>query len=408
MSSITVIKKDTTLVKRFLPLYIAVFLHGIIFWYAIEKLFMTTIGLNSQAIAAIIIVFTALTLTVNVPIGILADRWSRKAVLMLASCFMITSCVVAGSSHGFGTYLIAACFAGLFYACYQGVYDSLTYDLLIEEMGNAKAYDHFRGKVQLYDGIALTIVALGSALIAHYLHFRAAYFLTIPFSLSALIALCYFKEPKVHKKEVNELVSMHIRSTFQAVFRKGEILWVVITLVFISIAIKLLLDFDQLWFVAIGLPVVLYGPFDAILLSSFTSGGFLNTKFTQGGLLIMSGCIALLSCFCLFLHQSILIIGAQTTIVTVMVLYSIVFEGYLHDNLASKIRVSAASVVSTIGGLLFLPVAYVFGRVSHQYNIFHATWVVIVIVFMTFVAGFKVIAQKSTGRRNINSTEKGH
>lgn len=397
-------KKHNKLAARFKPLYIAAFLQGLIFWYAIEKLFMTSIGLNSEAIAVIIIAFTILTLIVNVPIGIIADRWSRKAILMLASSFMIISCTIAGLSHGFWAYLVAASFSGLFYACYQGVYDSLTYDTLVEETGSADDYERYRGKVQFYDGAALTIGALMSAVITHYLHFRATYFLTIPFAASALIALYYFKEPQEHKKEVSELLGAHVRSTLKAILRKGEVFWIVATLVLISIATKLLLDFDQLWFIAIALPVALYGPFDALLLSSFTSGGFLSAKLTSKRAVALFGLAALVGCFGLFSHYSFLIIVAQTVIVTVMVLYSIVFEGYLHDSLASRVRVGAASVVATIGGILFLPIAYVFGLVSNHYDIFHATWVVVCVVLSVVLTGLKVIARKNSNTGDVSAS----
>lgn len=384
----------TSLSKRLTPLYVAAFLQGLIFWYAIEKVFMTSIGFNSKTIAITTIIFTAITLLANVPIGILADRWSRKGILMLASCAMALSCAIGGSSHGVWTYLIAACLSGLFYACYQGVYDSVVYDVLVEETGSADKFDHYYGRVQLYDGIALVTGALLSSVITHFLDFRAAYFVTIPFALCALVALYYFKEPSEHKKEVSQLLGAHIKSTFKAILKKGEVFWIVATLVLISVVMKMLLDFDQLWFIAVALPIVLYGPFDALLLTSFSGGGFLAGKLRSDKLAVACGLIALLSSFALLTHHSYLIILAQTIIVTILVVYSIVFERYLHDNLSSKIRVGAASVVATIGGIVFLPVAYLFGEISHRYSIFSAAWVIIVILVAVILSGVKVVASK--------------
>jgi MFS family permease len=239
--------RDTALRERFKPLYVASFLQGFVFWFAIEKLFMTSIGLNSRTISIIVIVFATITLTMNVPMGVIADRWSRKGILMFASCCMIASCTIAGLSNGFWMYLVAACFFGLFQAGSQGVYDSLAYDVLMEDTGSANDYEYYRGRMQLYGGVALVLGGLMSAVITHYLNFRATYFLTIPFMLGSLAVLCYFREPREHKKEVSQLLGAHIHSTLNSILRKREVFWIVATLVLASVAAKMLLDFDQLW-----------------------------------------------------------------------------------------------------------------------------------------------------------------
>ncbi len=380
--------------KRLTPLYIAAFLQGLIFWFAIEKLFMHSIGFNDKTIATAVIAFTAVTAVASIPIGVLADRWSRKGILVIASCTMALACVIGGLSHGFGMYLLAACFSGLFFACYQGIYDSVVYDVLMEETGSGSGFERYYGKVELYNGAALVIGGLASAVITHYLSLRSAYFLTTPFILASLVALWRFREPQEHKKEVNQLLGHHINATFKAIFRKDDVLWIVVTLVLASIVSKLLLDFDQLWFIALALPLALYGPFDAVLLTSFSSGGYISGKLKSDKVLMGFGLIALLSSLVLFMHHSFLVIVAQTVIVTLLVVYSIVFEGYLHDTMPSKVRVGAASIVATIGYATFLPVAYLFGAISSHHDIFHATWVIVIVLAALILSGSKVIAAK--------------
>jgi hypothetical protein len=89
--------------------------------------------------------------------------------------------------------------------------------------------------------------------------------------------------------------------------------------------------------------------------------------------------------------------------VTLLVVYTIVFEGYLHDTMPSKVRVGAASIVATIGYAVFLPVAYLFGAISNHHDIFHATWVIVVILAALILSGGKVMATK---RRQVTNTNK--
>jgi MFS family permease len=74
----------TTLNKRLFPLYIAAFFHGFVLWYAIEKLFMRQIGFDDAGIGVMVAAYCALMVIAETPTGILADRWSRKGVLVLA------------------------------------------------------------------------------------------------------------------------------------------------------------------------------------------------------------------------------------------------------------------------------------------------------------------------------------
>jgi MFS family permease len=111
--------------KRLLSLYIAAALQSFVLWYTIEKLFMHSIGFNDTTIGIMIAVYSAVMLLVDTPSGIIADRWSRKGVLIIASVCMAFSSLAGGMSHGVPSYLIAAVFWGIFFACYQGVYDSI-------------------------------------------------------------------------------------------------------------------------------------------------------------------------------------------------------------------------------------------------------------------------------------------
>jgi MFS family permease len=377
--------------KRFRPLYVAAFLQGIIFWYSIEKLFMQGIGFDAKKIASAIIILNIVNIAANTPIGVLADRWSRKGVLILASLELAFASVMGGLSHGYWQYVVAACFSGLFMASYSGLYDSVVYDTLLEESVPRKMFNRYYSRLRFYDGIALIIGSLLSSPIAHFMGLRATYFLTVPFALAAIGFLFIFKEPKEHKQSKPDALLHHLGATAKAVFHNRQVLWIGLNLVLISLTSALVLNFDQLWFIALGLPLLLYGPFDGLLLSSFSVGGFLSERLASPRALLSAGVLSILSAAALLIHQVYVVVVAQTIILIAMVMYGIAFEKLLHDNVASKVRVGAASIVGTAARLAFLPMAYIVGRISDNSGIFRASWLLIILLSILLVTSTRVM-----------------
>jgi predicted MFS family arabinose efflux permease len=80
-----------TLARRLLPLQIGMALQGLILWVPIEKLFMTQIGFDAASVGAMAAAYAAVVPLLEVPSGILADRWSRSRLLVLACVALMVS-----------------------------------------------------------------------------------------------------------------------------------------------------------------------------------------------------------------------------------------------------------------------------------------------------------------------------
>ena len=65
-----------------MPLQIASALSMVSFWAPVEKLFLAGIGFDAAAIGLMAAVYAAVVPILEVPSGILADRWSRRGVLI--------------------------------------------------------------------------------------------------------------------------------------------------------------------------------------------------------------------------------------------------------------------------------------------------------------------------------------
>lgn len=85
--------------RRLRPLAIGLGLQNMLFWVPVEKIFMTEIGFDAAAIGIVAAVYAAVVPLLEVPFGVLADRWSRTGVLVLATFALAASSLVGGLSN---------------------------------------------------------------------------------------------------------------------------------------------------------------------------------------------------------------------------------------------------------------------------------------------------------------------
>ena len=389
---------------RLRPLYATGFIHGFALWYAVEKLFMKSIGFNDFLITIATITYIVVMTTANIPLGVLADRWSRKGVLYLASCALITGTVICGLSHGFWMYVAGLSVWGLFYACYAGTYDSVIYDVVLEETGSADSYEHWFGRVQMYDSAAFITGALASALVAHFASLRAEFFLTIPVTCCAFLTLHRFREPSLHKAAERVRLGAHLGQLWKAMTTSPSVAWIAACLVCNLLAMRLLFEFMQLWYLGLALPAALFGPSFALVYGGSWMGGKFADRLRGPAVIMTAGLLVLAASAGLFFRVAVVAVGAQVLAITGIIALQVVLSGYLHDAMPSSIRAGASSVVSTASMLVFLPVALGFGVVARDESIFRASWFVIAAIAGMAVALAVVVSRNLASRYGLRLT----
>jgi MFS family permease len=375
--------------RRLLPLYFAVFFQNAVLWYALEKLFMTSIGFDSVSIAILGATYATTMLVFETPSGLLADRWSRKGVLIIAGFALALASLGGGLSGSVIQYLIFSGISwGIYYALYSGTYDSIVYDTLIEETGTSKGYEKLIGGLHATGGAALVVSSLVGGVVGQVFGLREAYFITIPLALLSVVALWFLKEPNIHKAQKHSSIKSQVKSTFQAISKKGIVISMTITLVIIGLITQMLYEFDQLWLIALSVPVVFYGPANALLLSSVVVSG-LSVKYLFGKRAVLFGLLVLMiiSSICLAsVKLAVVIVLAIFAVLLLAMIYEIIFGKSLHDNLESNIRAGAVSAISSISKLIFIPTALIFGFASQSMGIFGSAWIIVGLVILLCVS----------------------
>lgn len=374
--------------KRLAPLYVAVFCQGFVLWYAIEKLYMKTIGFDDASIGIMVILYSVVMLVCETPSGILADRWSRKGVLILASVALGLSSLAGGLSDGVLPYMLCAGLWGVFYALYSGAYESIVYDTLLEETDKSDEFDRVYGHVRMVDGVAMTTSSLLGGLSAYLFGLSAPYFITAPVSIITIIALLKFREPTLHKSQDIVPITQHIRKTFGAILKRRELVPVLVVLISGAIAIDTTLEFNQLWLIALTVPVIWMGPINALHLSTVGIGGALAryVKLHRYPTMTAATVLMLLSSLAMVFSRNVIVTSLAIALLSVCLIgMNIVFTKLLHDALSSNIRAGAASAISTLGRIIIIPIAFVLTSISNETSIFQATWILVGLVLVVVV-----------------------
>ena len=375
----------TALRRRLVPLYGAVFLQSLALWVPIEKLFMTSIGFDAAGVGLMAAVYAAVVPLFEVPSGLLADRWSRRGVLVLASVAAAVSVTIGGLSQNVPTYMVAAAFLGLNLAMQSGTVESIVYDTVLEETGDSESFERTIGRLRLVESGALVASAIAGGVIAQFASLRVTYFLTVPLLVGACLVLLLFREPRLHKAgESDESASLReqVRATYRVILQPGRLRLVIAVTVAGALLMQGMLEFGPLWLVAFAVPAFLYGPHWAGLTAALGVGGLLGARpwWSRRTAAVLLAVAIVACCVVLAVSRSAyVVIGAQVLLTLLVVAGSIPVLRRLHDGVPSAVRAGVASGVGTLTWVTFVPFALAMGYVTDRLGIGAAGWTLVVV-----------------------------
>lgn len=378
---------NARLIERLAPLYVAAFFHAFVLWYVIEKLFMRSIGFDDAGIAMMVAAYSALMLLAETPSGIMADRWSRKGTLMVASVLLATASLICGLATEPVLYIAGALAWGMFFSMYSGTYDSIIYDTVKEETGSGDLYEKYFGRFRFVDSLGLISGALVGGALAAWLGLEWVYILSVPLGIGSLVALWLFKEPKLHKEGQHDSVVAHVRETFRMVLGQPALFPLVGLIVTMILALVMVYEFNQLWLIALNTPPAWFGVAVSITMAASGAAGYFvgrakNKKLVKTGLHIG----LLLSALALtFVSHIAFASAALFTFAFTGVCLNILAMRDLHDVLPSRVRAGASSSLSSLARIFVIPVSLLFGMISATVNVFTAAWALVVLAVLIFV-----------------------
>lgn len=394
------IRAPHALFQRLLPLQVGAALQSFMLWVPVEKLFQTEIGFDAASIGIMAATYAAVVPLLEVPSGILADRWSRTRVLAIASIAAAASAALGGVSTNVPTYIAAAMLLGVFFAMYSGTVDSVVYDTVIEETGSSDLYETWIGRVRIVESAAFAGSALLGGVLAGLTSARLTYLLTVPATLLSVVAFLRFREPRLHREAEPVALREHVRTTFSAMARIPGVRRTLVLAALTGLLSQAVFEFGPLWLVGLDAPAASYGPYWAVLVATLGVGGYLAGKLDLDRRAWISALAVLLGAapVLLIMDSSLLfVVVAQTVLALVLTVVGIHAGRLLHDQVPSSIRAGVSSGASTFSWVLFLPFSLVFGWVARELGIRRAGWaLVVVVVLLAALLAWSVRARRAT------------
>jgi predicted MFS family arabinose efflux permease len=383
-------------------------------WTPVEKLFLNEIGFDAAAVGLMAAAYAALVPLVELPSGLLADRWSRRGVLVIADLALFASVLIGGLSQNVPTYIAGAMVLGIYFAMYSGTLDSMVYDTVLTEAGDSEPFERMIGRARAVESAALVASSLAGGVLAGLLSARTTYFLSLPFALLSILALLRFAEPTLHRTSERPSTGpgrMSVRSqisiTYRMIAGRGRLLPVVALAVLTALISQTLFEFGPLWLVAFSAAPALYGPFWAGLVASLGLGGLLAGRLPMERPLVqgaLTGTMALASVALTLTGNLMVVAVAQVTLVLLAVALSIHVTRVLHDAVPSSVRAGVASGVGAFSWIAFLPFALAFGVVIRDWGLDRAGWLVTGTVLLV---GLALVADRLSRGRRVSRTAIG-
>ena len=393
----TVIETRTRLQRRLVPLQAGTFASGLLLWLATEKLFMAEIGFDAAQIGVMAAAYAVVTPMVEIPSGILADRWSRKGLLMVAYAALLAATLTGGLSTGVVSYIASMLFFSIFFALHSGTTEAMLYDTVLEETGNSERYEAISGRLRALSSIALLAGALAGGWLAAATSPRTTFFATLPLLALSLAFLAAFREPRLHRTEQHPSLPQQVATTYRAVLRNQRLLPVAGYLIFTGVLLMAIWEFNQLWLLQSAAPVAIYGPFMALLFLADVAGGLLAGRVSLERPAVLGVVLVLLGGASLLLIADVHIAMVTIAMMTILLLLAVVgiyVNRLLQDGVPSEIRAGVGSGIGAFTWILFTPTALGFGALTETRGVQASGWLLTGVAVTAGVLLVKIVRDR--------------
>jgi predicted MFS family arabinose efflux permease len=249
--------------RRFLTIYYAyVFLFDFMLAYAIYTALFALEGLGIGEIGILLAFWSASAILMEMPSGALSDHFDRRVLLVVAPLLKALTFVCWGVAAGnFWLYGLGFLFWSAGQALQSGTREALLYERL-EDEGRSADFDRVLGRDNAAEGLGIGAGALVGGFVAQ-LDMQAAVWLSIPpLLLGAVIALWLRDVRRDRSPEAGTSAAgyfSHFANALGEFRRHAELRFIITYLAAGLIVFELLEEFDQLYYLAVGVPIWLWG-----------------------------------------------------------------------------------------------------------------------------------------------------
>ncbi|MGE1154875.1 MFS transporter [Pseudomonas kitaguniensis] len=374
-------------------------------------LYLLQLGITQGEIGILqsFLFFSAVAL--EIPSGLLADRYGRKFSLILGFLGLCISGIGFLLFSSFIPFAIIFCLFGASIAMGSGSDRALLYDNLLAEH-RTEEYPKIISRARAIGAVSLGLSMLLGGVLQDTWSWNSVYIFFAISKLAGALAVTFIPEFKLPSLSLhaNKKCATSDKST-EGIFtllinffrsKKGAFLIpLFIGYALFELSTIPLFIYGQPFFSLQGLEIPMiagiYAAIEGLSAVMFMAAGFICCRFSLGIIAFTTTIIATLLLFILSLSTGITIsVASFLLIMSLPAIYETAYEAYIHDNVDSRIRASCLSVANLVNSVI-IGISYtVFGGLLDAYG-FSLT---LMIVAATCFAGlFGVSATLLLGRQ---------
>lgn len=354
-------------------LYAYWFFHNLVFAYVIERLFWQQRGITIQQVVYTEIIYATVIVIIEVPTGSLADKWSRKNMMVLSAVFCICEFLILILAHKFWHFAAAVFLAAISKALSSGTSNALLYDSL-KLIGEEKSFEKILGRIRFFDYSAAMFAALIGSYIASKEGYVFNYWLSLISVFVALIISFSFTEPNIKTSTEEKEFWTYIRTSFKFIKNQPSLKFVLLYGIITAACLTYVDEFWQLYIKEVNIPVVYFGIISGASLFIVSICGVFAYKIKE------KFSYKAIYSFLLMIFSGALLISSYMTskigLVFIFLMYAAtglidpLISGYLHHRTDSETRATVESFQSLASRVVIIVVGLVFGSFSTKCSIF--------------------------------------
>ncbi|UJW86206.1 MFS transporter [Devosia sp. SL43] len=249
--------------RRFLGTYYAyVFLFDFMLAYAIYTALFELKGISIAEIGMLLAFWSASAIVLEMPSGALSDHFDRRVLLVIAPLLKALTFVCWGVANGnFWLYGLGFLFWSAGQALQSGTREALLYERLAEA-GRSDEFDNILGRDAAAEGIGIGAGTLFGGLVAHFNMDWAIWLSIPPLLLGAGLAIGLHDNRRTYAADDGETPTTYLSHFADAIgeFRRhADLRFVTVYMAVGLITFELLEEFDQLYYLAVAVPIWLWG-----------------------------------------------------------------------------------------------------------------------------------------------------
>lgn len=259
-------------VKIFLLFYNAHnFFKEFVLLYPVYMLLFESKGLSFLEISLLLVIWSASVILLEIPSGMLADRWSRKTMLVAGSVFKLACFVLWLLADGFVLFAAGFVLWGMQEAMCSGAAEAVLFETL-EQHGLSEDYEKHTGKAGFWAGMGLVMAMLLGGYAAATGFGLAAVGSVASLTISLLTALLLKEPPKGKGSDDTEEPPMGFKELLARCRSNKAIAVILLFCAGVVIVPGVLEEYDQLYAQQLGLSLGQIGIWGALRIGAESLG----------------------------------------------------------------------------------------------------------------------------------------